>query len=67
MRKQPTNFFPDECFVRKGRLKFQVSKYRLRFDEFNYVPPKKITQLPFLRALYDWKSTSLFFGDDSLN
>ena len=37
------------------------------YVEFNYVPPKKITQLLFLQALYDWKSTSLFSGDDSLN
>ena len=38
------SFFSDECFVRKWRLKFQVSKYRLRWnagnDEFNYVPRK---------------------------
>ena len=32
---------------------------RRKYDEFNYVPQKKITQLPFLRDLYDWKSTSL--------
>ena len=57
------SFFPDECFVRKW-LKFQVSKYRLRWNAENRTSsfmshPKKITQLPFLRALYDWKSTSL--------
>ena len=43
----------------------QVSKYRLRWNAENRTSsfmshPKKITQLPFLRALYDWKSTSLF-------
>ena len=26
-----------------------------KYDEFNYIPPKKITQLLFLRSLYDWK------------
>ena len=40
---------------------------RGRYDEFKYLPPKIITQLPFLRALYDWKLTSLLSGDDSLN
>ena len=40
---------------------------RRKYDEFNYVPPKKIIQLPFLKALYDLKSTSLFTGDDSLH
>ena len=29
--------------------------------------PQKITQLLFLQPLYDWKSTSLLLGDDSLN
>ena len=39
---------------------------RRKYDKFNYVPPKKIKQL-MLQALYDWKSTSLLSGDDSLN
>ena len=56
------SFFPDECFVRKWRLKFQVSKYCLRWDAENMMssimfPKKNITQLPFLQALYDWKLT----------
>ena len=47
MTKQPTNFFPDECFVRKWRLKFQVSKYRLRWSTENMTssimsPQKKL-------------------------
>ena len=64
------SFFPDKCFVRKWRLKFQVSKYHLRWDTEKMtllIIQKKITQLPFLRALYDWKLTTLFSGDDSLN
>ena len=44
------SFFPDECFVRKWRLKFQVSKYRLRWNAEN------ITQLPFL-YLYEHFTT----------
>ena len=57
--------FSDECFMRRWRLKYQVSKYRLRWNAENRTSsfmshPKKIThQLLFLRALYDWKSTSL--------
>ena len=37
---------------------------RRKYDEFNYVSQKK---LPFLKALYDLKSTNLFTGDDSLH
>ena len=52
-----TAFFPDKCFVRKGRLKFQVSIHRLRWNAenmtssiiTNYFPPKKLYH--FLRAL----------------
>ena len=29
------SFFPDECFARKWRLKFQVSKYRLGWNAEN--------------------------------
>ena len=41
------SFFPDECFVRKRRLKFQVSKYRLRWNAENMTssimfPQKKL-------------------------
>ena len=32
---------------------------RRKYDEFNYVPPNKITQLPFLRALYDFTTIEL--------
>ena len=34
MTKQPTefHFFPNKCFKRKWRFKFQVSKYRLRWN-----------------------------------
>ena len=37
MTKKPTEFHfcPDECFVRKWRLKFQVSKCRLRWNTEN--------------------------------
>ena len=35
MTKQPTKFFPDECFMRKWRLKFRVAKYRLRWNAGN--------------------------------
>ena len=64
------NFFPDKCFVKKWKLKFQVSKYRLRWNPENMTssimsPQKKITPLPFLRALYNWKLTSLLSGDKS--
>ena len=35
---------------------------RRKYDKFNC----ENTQLPFLRSLYDWKSTSMLSGDDSL-
>ena len=64
-------FFLDQCFVRKWRLKFQVSKYGLRWNAENMkssvMSPPKITQLPFLRTFYDRKSTNLLSGDESLN
>ena len=44
------SFFSDKCFVRKWRIKFQVSKYCLRWNIENWQVqlclPKK---LPFLR------------------
>ena len=53
-------------------MKIKVSKYRLRWNTENVTssimsPQKKIHNYRFLRALYDWKSTSLLSGDDSLN
>ena len=44
--KQHLNGFPDGCFLRKWRLKFQVPKYRLRWNSENMTssiisPPKK--------------------------
>ena len=47
MTKQPTkfHFFLDECFLRKSRLIFQVSKYRLKWKAENMtsliMSPKK--------------------------
>ena len=47
-RSNLQNFiFPDKCFVRKWRLKFQMSKYRLRWNTENMTrsiisPQKKL-------------------------
>ena len=38
-----------------------------KYDEFNYVPPKRNYTITVLQALSDWKLTSLSSGDDSLN
>ena len=47
--KQPTTFFfPNKCFMKKWRLKFQVSKYHLKWNTQNYDKfnvPKIKTQL----------------------
>ena len=47
---------------------------RRKYDEFNYVPQKKLHNYCFYepfttgnQRVYDWKSTSLLSGDDSLN
>ena len=56
------SFFPDECFVRKWRLKFQVSKYHLRWNAENMTssimsPKKNYTITVFtstLRLEIDW-------------
>ena len=52
------SFFPDECFVTKWRLKFQVSKYRLRWNAENMTssimsPQKKYTNRSPLRLEID--------------
>ena len=51
------------------RLKFRGSKHRLRwYDDFNYVLKKKLHNcMPFLQALYNWKSTSMLSEEDSIN
>ena len=41
------SFFPVECFVRKWRLKFQVSKYCLRWNAENMFPKKKLHSYRF--------------------
>ena len=47
--------------------KYHLTKMeRTKYDEFNNVL-QKITQLPFLPALYGWKTTTMISGDDSLN
>ena len=50
-------FFPDECFVRKWILKFQVSKYRLRWNAENTTssimfPQKNYTITVFTGTLW---------------
>ena len=76
MTKQPTqiSFFSDKCYVRKWRLKFQVSKYglSLRWNAENMTssimsPQKKLHIYRFYEHFTTGKSTSLFSGDDSLN
>ena len=58
--------------VLREKMKIQVSSVyisskmeRRKYDKFIYVTPKKITQLLFLQALYDWKLTSLLSRDVS--
>ena len=68
------SFFPDKCFVRKWRLKFQVSKYCLRWNAENMassiMSSKKnyTTQSGiFARNLTYINITSLFFVQRSSN
>ena len=49
------SYFPNKCFVRKWRLKFQVPKYCLKWNIENMtrsiITPKKITQNAFKTTL----------------
>ena len=66
------SFFPDECFVRKLRLKFQVSKYRLRWNAESMTgsiisPKKNYTITVFYEHFKTGNRLGDIGGDDSLS